>query len=374
MDYSFFKTINIMKFRSIYFTALCTLMMGMTFTACSDDDDEPGKNDEGSKIELPSERVYILNEGAYQANNAGVTFYAPNGNASTIADIYYTQNNVRLGDTGQDIIEYDDYIYVTVYGSQYITKLNEAGVELARYSFNDEQGQPRYMAAEDGKIYVTLYSGNVARLDAKTLAFEKMVKVGNNPEQIIEHDDKVYCVNSGWGADNRLSIIDTKNFNTAEQVEIFANPEQIVEAGDKIIIQGYGGAYPDYTYPVAVYNEADKSYTEIGKGTKIAEHDDIVYIIYSETDWSTYTTTNTFYTYNAKTGKVNNASFLKNAPAEVTAGSIYMFDINPKNGDIYIGTSDYTTNGDIYRFKNDGTFIEQFESGSVSPKKAIFIY
>ena len=30
------------------------------------------------------------------------------------------------------------------------------------------------MVAENGKIYVTLTSGNVARLDANTLAFEKM--------------------------------------------------------------------------------------------------------------------------------------------------------------------------------------------------------
>ena len=36
-------------------------------------------------------------------------------------------------------------------------KLNEACVESKRVmSFTDEQGQPRYMAAEDGKLYVTL--------------------------------------------------------------------------------------------------------------------------------------------------------------------------------------------------------------------------
>ena len=30
-------------------------------------------------------------------------------------------------------------------------------------------------------------------------------------------------------------------------------------------------------------------------------------------------------------------------------------------------------NGDIYRFKKDGTFIEKFESGGVSPRAAVFI-
>ena len=32
-----------------------------------------------------------------------------------------------------------------MYGSKYVCKLNEACVEQARYSFTDEQGQPRYI-------------------------------------------------------------------------------------------------------------------------------------------------------------------------------------------------------------------------------------
>ena len=35
-----------------------------------------------------------------------------------------------------------------------------------------------------------------------------------------------------------------------------------------------------------------------------------------------------------------------------------MLEVNDNNGDFYIGTSEYTTNGTIYRFKKDGTFIE----------------
>lgn len=362
-----------MKFRSIFMTVLCSLLLSTTFTACSDDDDDaPGRNDEGSKLELPSERVYVLNSGSYNANNAGITFYDPNGTLATIDDIFYKQNNAKLGDTAQDMIEYNGNIYVTVYGSQYITMLNEAGVEQARYAFTEEQGQPRYLTAEDGKIYVTLYSGNVARLDAQTLAFEKMVAVGSNPEHIIEHNGKIYCVNSGWGYDNRMSIIDTQTFSTAEQVEIFGNPEYIVEAGDKIVIQGYGGAYPNYTYPVVVYNEADKSYKEIGKGTMLAEYNDIVYVIHLVTDYSTNTSEQTFYTYNPKTDQVNNTPFIQ-VPDDLKGKIIYSLDINDHNGDIYITTTDYVTNGDVYRFKNDGTFIEKFESGGMNPIKLVFI-
>lgn len=174
-----------MKVRSLFYSTLCMLLLGVSFTACSDDDDDNRKNDEGSQIELPNQRVYILNEGSYQKNNAGITFYDPTMSCPIIEDIFQKQNNAKLGDTGQDMIEYNDFIYVAMYGSSYITKLNEACVEQKRYAFTPEQGQPRYLAAEDGKLYVTLSSGHVARLDANTLTFEKMVAVGKNPEQLI---------------------------------------------------------------------------------------------------------------------------------------------------------------------------------------------
>lgn len=359
-----------MKIKSLLFSLLCMLMLSVSFTSCSDDDNDK-RNDEGSKVELPENRVYILNSGSYNGNNAGITFYSPDKQSEIIDDIFFKQNNAKLGDTGQDMIEYDGNIYVAMYGSKYICRLNEACVEQARYAFTDEQGQPRYMVAENGKVYVTLSSGNVARLDAKTLAFEKMVAVGKNPEHIIEEDGKLYLVNSGFGKDNRLSIIDIKTFDKAENVEIFQNPEQILEAGDKIIIQGYGGDYPDYTYPVAVYDKANKTYKTIGKGTMMAEYNDVVYVIYSETDYATHTSNHTLYTYNVKTDKVDEKSFLQ-MPDKLKTSIIYMLSINPHNGDIYVSTSDYTTNGDVYRFKKDGTFIEKFECG-VNPKSAVYI-
>lgn len=44
-----------------------------------------------------------------------------------------------------------------------------------------------------------------------------MVAVGKNPEGIIEEDGKLYLVNSGFGYDNRLSIIDINTFDKAEK-------------------------------------------------------------------------------------------------------------------------------------------------------------
>lgn len=360
-----------MKIRSLLFSALCMLMVGSSFTSCSDDDDDDWKKDEGSKVELPRQRVFNLCQGSYQNNNALLTFYAPNHETATIQDIFYEQNNAKLGDTGQHAIEYNDNIYISMYGSRYVCRLNAAGVEQARYAFTEEQGQPRFLEAEDGKLYVTLSSGHVARLDAATLSFEKMVKVGNNPEHLVEEDDKLYVVNSGFGYDNRLSIIDLKTFDKAEHVEIIQNPQDILEANDQIFIQGYGGAYPDYTNPVVIYDRSTKACKEIGKGTYMSEYDDVVYVIYSETDYSTGTSEHTLYSYDARTNKKNEKAFIQ-LPTELKNDIITGFGINPHNGDFYVGGGGYTNNGDVYRFKKDGTFIEKYTTG-VNPTSWVFL-
>ena len=68
--------------------------------------------------------------------------------------------------------------------------------------------------------------------------------------------------------------------------------------------------------------------------------------------------THTLYSYNAKTNEKVEKAFVQ-MPEKLKTSIITMLSINPENGDFYIGAGDYTTNGDIYRFKKDGTFIEK---------------
>lgn len=361
-----------MKVKDLWLSALCLMAVGTSFTACSDDDEENNWNNGATEV-LPKHRVFVLNEGIYGMNNATLTFYNPDTEA-VIGDIYAAQNGgMKLGDTAQDLLAYDGDMYVVMNGSSYISRLSGAGVELARYGFTEEQGQPRYAVAEGGKVYVTLYSGNVIRLDAKTLQPEGMVQVGNNPEQIIEKDGLLYCVNSGWGYDNRLSIIDTRTFETAEHVEIFPNLQRIIEAGGEIFLQGYGAAYPEpFTYPVVHYHPDTQTATPVGQGTHLAAYGDKLYVAFCYSpDYVSYTTE--FYSYNTRTGKVSETSFLKNVPDEVASGNVYMLEVDPVNGDIYVGVTYYDAgNGDVYRFKADGTYVGHFETGGQGPNAMAF--
>ena len=358
-------------------------MAGMALcTACSDDEEVgDGTQDEnppvvpGGSAGAGNNFVYILNEGSYQGNNATIDRYAPlenNGAGALYTDIFAAQNGFALGDTGQDMIAYEGHLYVTVYGSSLLVKTDLNGKQVASVSFSAEEGQPRNLLAEDGKIYVALYSGQVMRLDTASLAKEATVRVGANPEYLVEEGGKLYVTNSGWGTGTTMSVINLSTFTLEKDVTVDLNPEQLLACDGKIFVQSYGGAYPDYTYPVRMYDPATGELTLVGVATNMAEYDGVVYMVYSKTDWTTYETTNMFYKYDVATGVNAIEDFLEEMPEVVRNTSVNLMDINPENGDFYIGVTDYVTTGTVYRFDHNGKLIATMDGGLV-PKKAVFV-
>ncbi len=363
---------------------LCGTALSLGLVACSDEEEtatdttwNPG--DLGSNMEMAQTRAFILNEGSYGYNNARLTYFDYMTNEVSPDDVYSVQNGVAIGDTGQDIIEYGGYIYMSVYNSNYIAKLNGVGIEQARISFNDrpELGEIRYMAASGGYLYVTSYGGYVSKVDAGTLEYVSSVKVGANPEQITIDDGLIYCVNSGWGYDNTMSIISEATFSEAETVEIFVNPQAVISVDGTIVLQGFGGdslGSWDYTYPVAIYDKESRTCTEIGKGTDIAGHDGTLYVLYTTTDYSTtpYSGSTMVYSYDIGTGAIDENPL--DLPGELASGCTYGLSINPETGRIYIHSTNYTWgDGAIHCFEKDGTYLGNFSSYGQNPKKIVFL-
>ena len=122
-----------------------------------------------------------------------------------------------------------------------------------------------------------------------------------------------------------------------------------------------------------MYDPASGNVERLTAATKLAAYDDVVYIVYSDTDWATYTTTNVFSTYNVETGELKTENYLKDMPASLSSNGIYMMDIDPSNGDFYVSVSDYVSDGTVYRFESDGVLIDTMLSGGMNPTKTVFI-
>lgn len=159
---------------------------------------------------------------------------------------------------------------------------------------------------------------------------------------------------------------------------VTVNPNKLTEANDKVFLISYGD-YGTVGYTAQMIDPKDNNkITVIGTATDMVADDErgMVYFVNSETDYSNWpetSTINTFYSYNANTLEKKDASFLKNAPEELASSSVYSMSVNEANGDIYIATTLYSAgNGTIYRFDQNGNFIDKFDCGGQNPKKIIF--
>ena len=77
--------------------------------------------------------------------------------------------------------------------------------------------------------------------------------------------------------------------------------------------------------------------------------------------------------YLLKVNEVSETSFLNNVPEALKTSTIYLLEVDEETGFIYVGTSDYNTNGTIYQFDQNGKFLRQFDSGGINPSAMVFI-
>ena len=356
--------------KKVYRSALCACVAGFLLASC-----EP-VNQGGEEAPVVSKPdVFILCEGLYQANNADITAYRSDSLLCT-GEYYLRQNGQYLGDTGQDILYHEDYLYVSVYGSSYVAKLDMDGKELTRYSFTAEEGQPRYLAAQGDYIYVTLYSGKVAKMRADDLSVVDYAPVGKNPEDVVVHKDQLLVANSGWGYDNTLTVIDMASFDSIATITVEWNPQQLVVAGDSVFVLANGLYDENWNcdYPLQSVNVEERTARTIAYATRAVAYDGTLYLCYSTTDWTTYETRNTFFTYDVERAQVSNATFLQGDTEELTSNSVYMMEVNPKNGDLYIGLAGnkFVSSGMIHRYSADGRLIHRFDVQGANPNQAAF--
>ena len=350
--------------KSVYRSVLCACMASLALASCEPVDQG---GDEASVVSNPD--VFILCEGLWQANNADVSAYNSTLMQCT-GDYYYRQNGQYLGDTGQDILCHDGFLYVSVSGSSYIAKLDLHGREVARRAMSPEEGQPRYLAAEGDYIYVTLYSGRVAKLKAADLGLVGYASVGKNPEGIVAYKDRLLVANSGWGSDSTLTVIDIKTFTPQNTITVEYNPQQLVVSGDSVYLLAYS---KDYNTTIQSVDIARGVARTIGYATHAVAYNDTLYLCNSVTDYTTNKTSNTFFSYAVSAATLDSVGFLRGDMADVSSNPVYMMEVNPVNGDLYIGLAGnkYVSSGKVYRYDSDGLLVDGF-SVLCNPNQAVF--
>ena len=377
-----------MKTRSILFSTLCSLILGMSMTSCDDEFEEFGEDPD--EVTRPHFN-YVLNEGLWGANNANISgFYmnvtSPSQEISTtmnaMGDLYLQKNGKKMGDVANGMVEEDNKIYVVMNGSKYVAKLDLYCKEEARYTFSENEGEPRCIEVEDGYVYVTQYGGKLTKINASDMTLADTFEGGDNLEGVLEKDGKLYVSNSykvdgsgNWVYNDEMFIIDAKTMKLEKTIKVALNPTKIYEFHDKIYLLSQGD-YENVPGVLQVINTESgqvKSIPQTENVSKVAEGDNkLLYCVRSAYD-ANWNPVNTFFICNTKENEVSESSFLTEVPEALKSANIYLLEMDEETGYLYIGTTDYTNTGTVYQFDKDGKFIQSFDSGGINPSAMIFI-
>jgi hypothetical protein len=332
--------------KKVFFLSLLTAAF-FVFSTCSKD--EPPVNPEPG--ELASTGGYILNAGKMGNNDATLDYFDVE-TGEFKADIF-SSNGRGLGDIGQSLLVYGSKIYIAVSGSGTIEITDLSGKSIKQLNVKDANGasrMPRYFSNYKGKVYVTLFDGYVACIDTTGLVIEKEVKVGDNPEQLVVANNKLYVANSGGmnfpNYGTTVSVIDPVGFTVTKTLEVGENPQYMVtnNQGNTVYLISTGDYSPGTnilqridarTDAVTKIEGFNASWLSMGAGDKL-------YIISTEYD-EQWNMTAKYYVYDTANEKllgefITDGTHIPNP---------YHISADKTGGHIYIGSSDYISTGDI---------------------------
>lgn len=354
------------KYLILLFSAILAVVSSCTKNTGGDQDVPP---------QVVTNGVYILNNGNYASNDASLSLYNPVTKALS-TNVFQNKNGRKLGDLAQSMLIYGGKMYIAVYNSKVLFVTDSEGkiVEELKISNNGQVLSPRGVVGHNGKVYVTLYEGYLAQVDTTSYS-TRLVKVGDNPEGVAVSGEKVFVANSGgmnypvYG--KTVSVVDISSMTEIKTIEVADNPTALaVNIRGEVFLISMGN-YVDVfntlqridpnSYSVTVLSNKPVTYMSMGSDSRL-------YFLSAQYDEDNVPDVSVGI-YNTLSGAME-ADFMMDGTK--IKESPTCFSVDPVTEDVYIGTSDYVSEGDMYVFSKDGKLKDQFTSGGLNPMGVYF--
>lgn len=359
-----------MKKTLIRLGIIAGIVLIMSSSSCLDPN-----NGHEPEIPLTTIGTYVLNSGKFRANNACLTAYNPY--TKEFEHNVFERNNdgMKLGDTGQDIIAFGTKMYIAVYNSGviFVTDLGGKVIKEIRTKADGSSSNlsPRYFTTWEDYVYVTFYEGYVGKIDTTSLTVSAITKVGDNPEQIKIAGQKLYVANSGGmnypNYGNTLSILNPVNMDVMGEVTVAENPVYLeADSRGNLYVVSMGN-YNDVPSCLQIVNSNNDSVEKLElegiTPSFIAQGPgNALYLVSSKYDenWQLIADYFIFDTSEKKIyGKLITDGTPVANPYSLSADTLLKL--------IYIGTSDYKTDGDMHVFDAFGQHYHSFNTGGLNP-------
>ena len=358
--------------KKILFSLLAAMTAMPLLVSCSDFKVEGGDDD--TPQGPSSYGAYVLNSGLMDSNNSELTYFDMLTSAVS-TKVFSKSNGKGLGDSANDIIVYGSKMYIAVTGSAvvFVTDLGGKIVKEIQLQGESSKLAPRQLLADGGKVYVSYREGYVGAID--TASFEvKKAQVGPYPEGMACSGNKLYVAitdaNNYPNLANKVQVLNKTSLEVMKELEVGYNPQAFHKISDEVM---YLVCWGDYAANPAMLQKINANTDEVTTNegvapTSMAVADEgIIYILSTGYDenWNQQIK---YYKYSIDKERIE---------GEFVSSSVvpdgYCITWDPMSKYVFIGTSDYISNGDVYILSQEGTVLYKFDTGALNPYKICFV-
>lgn len=316
--------------------------------------------------------MIVLCEGLFQQNNSSVSWVDLSN--SEVSNSFFLNNAQRqLGDTGNDIKQYGNKIYIVVNVSSTIEVLdanNFASIKQIPMVENSISKQPRNIAFNDGKAYVTCYDGFVDVIDTISLEIENRIPVGSNPEGIEVVNNKLYVSNSGGlnvgPMDSTVSVVDIMSQQEIQKIVVGLNPGQIaidIEGDVYVVIRGDYAGIPSSLTRIDSQSDLVVQQFPINVSSVAKMNENFLFSYY---DFNS--ATNSIQLFNPLTELIENSSLIDGNAITTLYGMSYSSELNKI---FVLDAMSFTNTGYVRKYSDNGVWEEDYHVG-LNPTKILF--
>ncbi len=348
-----------------YFVAKLLLAFTLVFSACT-------KNNNSDPI-VDINDVVVINEGNFSSATGSVSVYNSTKKLPTLG-VFEVANGFPVAGTIQNMVTFGDSYYVVTNASDKVLRVKNTDFSLIK-NFKNEGGNtnftnPYSFVGIGNKGYVS----NWGTYNSSTFAFENgfitVLNLDNNtisakiplngqPQNLLVFNNNLYVSLAGT---DKIAVFNTSTNTKIVDITVgFGADKMLLDKNNKIWVLCGGGNLVRLN---PANNTAEQTFANIpvsGYNEKMVLNDtkDKIY-------WLT-----TPFNQPCKIFTMDITATNIPTNAIITRDNLYGVGID-KNNILYVGDSKgFTSNGVVYRYDAQGTFLDQFNAG-IAPNGFIF--
>ena len=340
------KKINLILFIFLLFTA-----------ACKKDDPTPDAPDElGSGI-------FIVNEGNFNSGNASLTYYETETNQTT-NQLFYKQNNTPLGDVAQSITIHGERAYIVVNNSGLIYAINRKTAKFEG-KITGLLSPRKLLFIEEDKAYVSdLSSSKIAIINPEDFTIRGKIEIGRSSEEMLKIGDEVFVAN--WSAynqsktNNQVLVVNVLQDVLVDSITVGIEPNSmVIDKNGHLWVLCSGGFQNTEKPSLWEIDPAERKVVQTFEfpninssptALEINKEGDVLYYI-----------NNAIFSMKITDSQIPTEPFIKGI-AELP----YQLAVSQQTNDIYLTDAlDYTRNGFVYRFNQEGQLLYTISAGII---------